>query len=100
MVREGWWALGPRDLEGGVGGEAAAEAGVEELEGLIDGVEGEVAGGSGVGLGVEGSAHRVVDVGGFFGDLSEVAGDVEDLGGRCGVALEGGPVGPAVLELW
>src|SRR5262249_22106749 len=52
-----------------------------------------------VGLGVEGAAHRVVDVGGFLRDLPKVAGDVEDLRRRWGIVLQAGPVGPAVLQV-
>lgn len=83
-------------LHGGIRWEAAAEASVEELEVLVDGVEGEVVRRARLRLGIEGAAEEGVLEGsdGDLGDLAEVSGHVVELR----IGRLSGPIDEAVQE--
>lgn len=81
-----------------IAGEAAAEARIEEFVGLVDRVEREVAGCAIFGCGIKCTTHEAIITCGIKRDFTEVARDIENLVGRRDIALQIGPIGPAIAK--
>lgn len=81
-----------------IAGEAATEARIEELVGLVDRVEGESARSAIFSRCVECTAHQAIIVRRIENDFTEVTCDVKDLVGGRDIALQTGPIGPAIAE--
>jgi hypothetical protein len=81
-----------------IAGEAATEARIEEFVGVVDRVESEAACGSGIGCRIECTTHEAIIIRSIEDDFAEVTRDVEDPVGRYGIALQAGPIRPAIAK--